>query len=348
MRGMSIKDMENHPRVIGASADMLRHFKVEFQGHAEVERVADVVGRAIKPHRMKVNGHARSVDISLSVLTLGNLKLFDLQYDTALHLDFGELGGCTLIAMPIRGSANYGFGAHQVAGSASTAAVLSPQEPAHMWLSAGYRQLVVRIGQNALERACAEHVELLPEKGLSFQPAMDLTGVAGQAWNSALAYVLNGSMVFPTLLENPSYAERCERFLIDTLLFAQRSNCSDMLADITVPRNVRPACVKRAEEYMRENLAHVTSVEDIARAVHMSPRALFYAFRQTYDKTPMAYLRELRLSMVHAELKSCDPVTTRVKDVATRYGFRHYGHFASHYRRRFCARPQDTLYEAAG
>lgn len=94
---------------------------------------------------------------------------------------------------------------------------------------------------------------------------------------------------------------------------------------------------------MEANVAEVLSVEQVAQVVGVSTRALHYAFRQAYDCTPMGYLLELRLNAVHAELKVCDPVETRLIDLAMQWGFPHYGHFASYYRRRFGEKPQDTL-----
>ncbi|KVL19510.1 AraC family transcriptional regulator [Burkholderia sp. MSMB1826] len=335
--------MNTHPQFFDGTPDAFRHFNVEFQGRVDPDQVIDGVGRAFKPHRMSVAGPAHALDAVFRSLKIGNLQIFYLQYGAEVGVDPGELGDFTLVQMPIHGAGHYTFGAHQVSGGRGVAAVLSPQEATQMKFSAELRQIIVRIEQPAMEKACVEHIDLLPETGLRFQPELDMGGPAGRAWCGALNYILEGSIAFPELLRTTAYAERCERMLIDTLLFAHANNCSEYLAAMPTRRAVRPAYVKRAEDYMRAHLADVASVEEIARTVGVSPRALFYAFRQTYDQTPMSFLRELRLKAVHAELKSGDPATMRLTDVAMRWGFAHYGHFASHYRRRFGVRPQDTL-----
>ncbi|AXK62979.1 AraC family transcriptional regulator [Burkholderia anthina] len=335
--------MNTHPQFFDGTPDAFRHFHVEFQGsRMDPDHVIDGVGRAFKPHRMSVTGADQSLDAAFRSLKIGNLQIFYLQYGAEVRVDPGELGDFTLVQMPIRGAGHYTCGAHHVSGGRGVAAVLSPQESTQMAFSNELRQIIVRIEQAAIDRACVEHIELLPEKGLRFQPELDLNSPAGRAWCGALTYILEGSVAFSELLRTRAYAEHCERMLIDTLLFSHASNCSEALAAMPMRKAVRPAYVKRAEDYMRAHLPDVTSVEEIARTVGVSPRALFYAFRQTYDQTPMAYLRELRLKAVHAELKTGDP-TMRLTDVAMRWGFAHYGHFASHYRRRFGVRPQDTL-----
>ncbi|MEM5318467.1 AraC family transcriptional regulator [Paraburkholderia sp. JHI869] len=335
--------MNTYPSWYDGTPRAFRNFGVEFQGRLDPDRVIDMIGRAIKPHRMSLAGPAREIDASFRSLKIGSLHIFYLQYGAEVEVDAGELGSFTLIQMPVRGVARYTCGKHQVSGSRDVAAILSPQEATQLRFPSDLRQVIVRIEQQALERACLEHLELLPKEGIRFDPTLDLTQPAGKAWRSALGHVLEGSASFPDLLSRPAYAERCERLLIDTLLLAHPSNCSEYIQGMSGRLMVRPAYVKRAEDYMRANLAEATSVEDIARSVGVSSRALFYAFRQTYDQSPMSYLRELRLKAVHAELKSGDPATMRTTDVAMRWGFSHYGHFASHYRRRFGVRPQDTL-----
>jgi AraC family ethanolamine operon transcriptional activator len=45
----------------------------------------------------------------------------------------------------------------------------------------------------------------------------------------------------------------------------------------------------------------------------------------------------------HAVLLNSDATTVSVSDIATRFGFWHFGRFASDYRRLFGERPLDTL-----
>ncbi|WP_157130384.1 AraC family transcriptional regulator [Burkholderia cenocepacia] len=338
--------MNTYPSLYNGTRDAFEHFGVHFEGRMNRESVIDLVGQAIKPHEMSVAGGRGEIDAALRSLKIGSLRIFYLQYGAEVQVDCDELESFTLVQMPVRGTSLYSVGQQLVSGGPDVAAILSPQESIQLQCSAELEQIIVRIEQKALERACMEHIELLPRQGLRFQPKLCLFGPAGQAWLATLSYILQVSAACPDLLARPAYCERWERLLIDTLLLAQPSNWSDNLNDMCERRTVRPAYVKRAEDYMRAHLAEATSVEQIARTVGVSPRALFYAFRQTHGQSPMSFLRDLRLKAVHAELTAGDPATTRLTEVALRWGFEHYGHFTSHYRRRFGVRPQDTLKDA--
>lgn len=66
-------------------------------------------------------------------------------------------------------------------------------------------------------------------------------------------------------------------------------------------------------------------------------------FRRYLDMTPMGYLRLVRLDRAHRDLLDADPATTRVQQVAARWGFAHTGRFAAMYREAYGRVPSDTL-----
>jgi AraC-like DNA-binding protein len=57
----------------------------------------------------------------------------------------------------------------------------------------------------------------------------------------------------------------------------------------------------------------------------------------------MTYLRQVRLALVHDNLRAADPAATTVAQVAYRYGFTHLGRFAAAYRERYDVSPSQTL-----
>jgi transcriptional regulator GlxA family with amidase domain len=57
----------------------------------------------------------------------------------------------------------------------------------------------------------------------------------------------------------------------------------------------------------------------------------------------MAYLRATRLRRVHDELLASDPSVVTTAAVAQRWGFNHYGRFATAYRAQYGRGPGDTL-----
>ena len=104
-----------------------------------------------------------------------------------------------------------------------------------------------------------------------------------------------------------------------------------------------PVTVRRAVAYIEANPDLEIGVADVARAAHVSVRALQLAFRRHLDTTPMAYLRRVRMDRVHADLAAADPSQITVTAVTARWGFNAVGRFSADYRDTYGEYPRDTL-----
>jgi len=89
--------------------------------------------------------------------------------------------------------------------------------------------------------------------------------------------------------------------------------------------DVLPRAIRRATDYIDENLARPISVIQIAEAARISERALQYGFRREFGLTPHGYLHEARLRQVHTDLRDTDRAQTTVSAVAHRWGINHRG-----------------------
>jgi len=106
---------------------------------------------------------------------------------------------------------------------------------------------------------------------------------------------------------------------------------------------VRRTAIQRSQGFVDAAGGHPVTVREMAGVAGVSERTLQYAYLEYYGVSPNAYLREVRLNHARTELKQSDPRTTRVADVANRWGFWHMGQFAKDYRRLFDVRPSETL-----
>ena len=99
--------------------------------------------------------------------------------------------------------------------------------------------------------------------------------------------------------------------------------------------------VRRARLIIEERAHEDLSLADLARESGVTPRALQYAFRSHLGCTPLAYLRQVRLDLVHQTLR--DGSVATVSEAAGRFGFHNPGRFASEYRKVFDENPAHTL-----
>lgn len=101
--------------------------------------------------------------------------------------------------------------------------------------------------------------------------------------------------------------------------------------------------VRAAVEFIHANAATALTVSDIAAAAGLSVRGLQESFQRALDRTPMQYLREVRLRRAQEDLVRGSIEDTTVADVARRWGFSHMGRFSSEYLQRFGEYPKNTL-----
>jgi AraC-like DNA-binding protein len=101
--------------------------------------------------------------------------------------------------------------------------------------------------------------------------------------------------------------------------------------------------LRAAVEFIQAHAHEPLTVADIAAAAGLSIRGIQESFQRAFERSPMTYLREVRLGRVHEELRILDPHATSVADVARRWGFAHMGRFASVYAARFGEYPRETL-----
>ena len=105
----------------------------------------------------------------------------------------------------------------------------------------------------------------------------------------------------------------------------------------------RDRAIKKIKEFLTEFPDVPPTIADLCEVAQVSERTLEYAFQERYEMTPNTYLRFYRLNGVHKSLRATDPASTTVTKVATDWGFWHFGHFTSNYRKLFGELPSNTL-----
>jgi transcriptional regulator GlxA family with amidase domain len=105
----------------------------------------------------------------------------------------------------------------------------------------------------------------------------------------------------------------------------------------------RPALLVFALEFVDDNAINEIALSDIAKAVHLTPRALQYMFRRHMEMTPLEYLRGVRLTGARLDLLNGNRVDDTVTAIAAHWRFMHTGRFAVLYRAAYGESPHTTL-----
>lgn len=136
--------------------------------------------------------------------------------------------------------------------------------------------------------------------------------------------------------------EQFESTLLNTLVYGQPNSARARQRQPAA--SLAPYYVRRVETYIRANLHEPLTIERLAEQAAVSASTLFAGFRNCHGVSPMAYVRQLRLERVRADLTAADGAPgISVTDVATKWGFAHLGRFSVDYKRQFGESPSASL-----
>ncbi|AHH99147.1 helix-turn-helix domain-containing protein [Kutzneria albida] len=170
---------------------------------------------------------------------------------------------------------------------------------------------------------------------------------AGQQLLRTITFLRDQVIPAPTIRDAPLITSTAPQLLAAAVL-ATFPNTALIDPTIEDRHDAHPATLRRAMAFIDDHAHRDISVADVAAAVHVTIRALQYAFRRHRGTTPMGYLRQVRLHHAHQELLASDPTTgATVTEIAARWGFFHPGRFAHYYRHTYGHPPARTLLRRA-
>lgn len=101
--------------------------------------------------------------------------------------------------------------------------------------------------------------------------------------------------------------------------------------------------VKSVRELTLSQFCDPLTIGDICLKLNISRRSLNHAFQQVLGITPVAYMRNIRLHKIRAELQYKSEQINNIACVASHWGFWHMSLFARYYRELFGECPSETL-----
>lgn len=129
-----------------------------------------------------------------------------------------------------------------------------------------------------------------------------------------------------------------EQTLAVAFLYANPQLIATALPDRS--RSLGPGHLRAAEDYIEAHWDQALTLEALAAVTGTSTRSLFHSFRKFRGKTPMQYLKEVRLKHARHMLQNAPEIT--VTEAAFACGFGNLGHFARDYQMAWGERPSET------
>ena len=318
----------------------------------DLDETREFVGRVFCPHGLSTLQRGRQLDARHHSVPLHrDASLNYVQYGAGVRIEPGYLSQFYLLQIPLRGGAWVQCGGQRVESHPLLASLPSPTEPLSMQWHEDSPQLIVKLDREAMRARLEALLQTPVHQPLVFDLGVDLRAPALDGVAGFIAYLRTALDTNAFFLGHKLLAEQAENHLFSSFLLSMQHNYSPALSAATGPHSrggtVLPRAAKRAQEFMGAHAELPITLADVCAHVGISARALQQTFQQYTGASPMAFLRDLRLDRVHAELRAprqaqAPACTPKVAEIAARYGFFHLGHFAAHYRRRFGETPTKT------
>jgi AraC family transcriptional regulator, ethanolamine operon transcriptional activator len=155
-----------------------------------------------------------------------------------------------------------------------------------------------------------------------------------------LLRTLDGVQQQPAMLHHPAVVRAFEEELFHRLRDLVRTlKTGPHRPGVTQRRHG----LKLALEYLRDKDTISLSVPELSTIAGVSQRTLEYAFRETFNLTPLGFLRLKRLHKTRRMLMTIPRDETTIADIAYQNGFYELGRFATTYKGLFGELPSQTM-----
>lgn len=318
---------------------VLRH--TELATHSAVE-AEEAVARLFVGHRLIPRGSpSQEVGMTLRADEMGPLSIVHLDYGVPVEIRPEPLGEFYLVQVPLSGAATIIQNGVSVGSSTGMASVLSPTGRVTMRWGANNPQLCVYLAREVVERELALLTGHSVDRPLVFSPGMRLQEAGNAAWLRNVLFLVDELRRGTSLVQRPEIIESVTTTLAAQLLVSQPHNFA---AQMGHHEPMRASGIQRAVDFIEAHIGDsALTVSAIAGEVCMSVRSLQESFRRQLGRTPLAYIKERRMTIAHDRLRAGDPAVTTVTRIATGVGVTHLGRFSVEYRAKFGEAPSETL-----
>lgn len=308
---------------------------------SSLDEAREAVTRVYLPHALE-SSQGEQLQMALNAAEAERFTVGFLVYGAPTRLTMPATEVCYHVNLTTKGRtfADREDGSRAVTVAQSSGLVLLPDQLNTVRWTADAEQLILKVPRSRIESHLADLVGHSIATVIDFQFGFDLTTPRGRSLLAAVEFMARELDRPGGLAEMPLAREQLETFVLTQVLLAVPNPYLDELtrpADAAAPSRLKPVI-----EYMEMNADEPLTPQELARVGCMSVRTLHATFQQELGMSSMAYLRQIRLGHVRAELlHSRGPV--HVTDVAMRWGFLHPSRFAQQYRTRFGELPSDTV-----
>lgn len=309
----------------------------------DLHEMRDILTRLTNTDEIDVVGKGHEIDASLRAASLDGLDLMHVTYGhvpTRVHA-YEHDEDTLLLFILTGGAASVQHNGQAFEISPNTGLMRDKRIPLSAQQNA-FESFVIPLSIDGLKQHARK---LLGEEAcladIQFDVALDLTTPGGRHLRNTVTYIaeaLDGPLCGA---DNPIVLAGLKDLLLTSVLSLLPNSATDALQGR--PKAVAvPYYVKRARDYIHAHADTAITLETLAHHAGCSYRTLQTAFNDAFGMSPIAYVKYVRLTLAHDDLRQADSGVS-VRAVAAKWGFTHMGWFSKCYVEQFGVLPSQTL-----
>ncbi len=314
-----------------------------FSEAMDAEETCAKVANVFRPHDFSIAKKGLKLNAQMDSVSLQRSSISRLRYKAPISVNSEPMESFIMVMMPVEGKALVRCGEQETYSNSNISCIVNYSDPLSMNWDDQCDQLIIRVDRNLLDRTCEGFLGKPLREPLRFKNRMELTDPKLKCWTDVVRLLTSNASIFSTLHDFPLVARQYEQLLATTILNVQPHNYGDVLPSSC--REITPSFMRKAEEFILQNVDQPITIEDLAKSLEVSVRTLYNGFQKYRDTTPMAYLAKVRLDRIHADLLEARSTgaNASVTRIAMDWGVFHMGNFSKNYKARFGELPSETL-----
>ncbi len=309
----------------------------------DLHEMRDILVRLTNTDEVDVIGRGREIDASLRCADLGGQSLLHITYgDVPTRVQTQANDDDSLFLFILTGGMADVQHQGQTFGISPKTGLMRDKRIPLTARQDAFESFVIPLSVDGLKQHARR---LLGEEAcladIQFDAELDLTTPGGRHLRDTVTYIaeaLDGPLYGNG---NPIILAGLKDLLLTSVLSLLPNSATEALQGR--PKAVAvPYYVKRARDYIHAHADTAITLETLAHHAGCGYRTLQIAFNDALGMSPIAYVKYVRLTLAHDDLRRADNGVS-VRDVAARWGFTHMGWFSKCYVEQFGVLPSQTL-----
>ena len=304
-----------------------------------LDEAHEKISNILCPHNIDIVENEDQLDVDFRGVQCNNLSLLNINYGA--HVDIQPIGNDEFyFTQTTLSGTTCVYDKHQIVPTrAGETVIVSPHNDYKFNLPSGSNRLVIGIQNEILEQYLSSILQENVKEKLVFHMETSDKAVQ-QIW---INHIINLSRILtsqPIMATNNKIFQSHLEATMSLMLGLFRSNYTEALNS---PKDTATSArIKKAKDYVHANIRKNISVNDVANAACISPRALQYSFRDIVGVSPSKYIRQIKLEAVNKALESAGP-EENVTNILSNFEITSFGHFSKFYKEAFGCTPKITL-----